>query len=127
MSTIQSAEVIEQALATDGSYKSTKITSCAEGFHQGSPSSHFIQETDPEVQPAGIDEAYVFVSQDEQFRPISNRKDLEDFNIFYNVDLEEVDLEQMLGPDNTLGDVQNFLVEVDSGGIAGNWNVAVPL
>ncbi|KAL7906621.1 fungal-specific transcription factor domain-containing protein [Trichoderma velutinum] len=129
MSTIQSAEVIEQALAADSGYKPTMITSCTEQFHQGSPSSHFIQEMDPEVRPAGIDQAYVFVSQDQQLRSPSNQKDLEDFNIFYNVDLEEVNLERLLGSGNTLANVQNFLAEVDSSGIAGdcNLNLDVPL
>ncbi|KAJ4858036.1 fungal specific transcription factor domain-containing protein [Trichoderma breve] len=121
MSTIQSAEVIEQALAADNSCKPTMITSCTEQFHQDPPSSHLIQETNPEVQPAGMDEAYrsMFVSQDQQFRPMSNQKDLEEFNVFYNLDLEEVSLERMLGS-NTLGDIQNFLAEVDSSVIAGN-------
>ncbi|KAM0249711.1 hypothetical protein ACHAQJ_008913 [Trichoderma viride] len=122
-STVQSAEVIEQTLAADNVYKPTMMTSCREQFYQNSLSSHFIQEKDSEIQLPDIDEAYVFVPQDQQFRPLNSQKDPEDLDIFCNLDPEELTLERLLGPGNNLGDVQNFLTEVDSGDIAGNCNL----
>lgn len=117
MSTIQSAEVIEQSLADNNIYKPTMIANCGYQSQQDSPSSHFNMEMDSEMQPPELDDPYVLVSQDQHFRPLSSRRELEDFNLLYNLDPEELSLEKLLGAGNILGDTENFLAEADWTGL----------
>ncbi|PNP37060.1 hypothetical protein TGAMA5MH_11031 [Trichoderma gamsii] len=117
MSTIQSAEVIEQSLADNNIYKPTMIANCGDQSQQDSPSSHFNMEMDSEIQPPELDDPYVLVYQDQHFRPPSSRRELEDFNLLYNLDPEELSLEKLLGAGNILGDTENFLAEADWTGL----------